>query len=82
METFWITYLMIGFYFAFMVYYELEEEGVTGDHILNVLPIKLSNWLLEHQNMYVLLLVTAAVFITVAWPYVLYLMWRNRNEEY
>lgn len=82
METFWIIYLMIGFYFAFMTYYEMEEEGITGEHILKMLPFRLSTWLYEHQNMYVLFIFTVAIFITIAWPYYLYLIWRNRNEEF
>lgn len=80
MATFITIYLMIGFYFAFMIYYELSETGITGSNILSMLPDRLATWLFEHSDAYVLLILFLAIGIVILWPYVIYLMWRNKNE--
>ena len=80
MITFWTIYLMIGFYLAFMIYCALEDEGVNGDHIIQYLPFKLATFLSEHPNYYVLFIILVAIIIITIWPYIMYIMWRNRDE--
>ena len=72
---------MIGCFLAFMIYYALEEDGVNGDMITEILPFNLGVWLSEHPDMYVLFILMTALSIIACWPYVIYLMWRNDNEE-
>ena len=76
----WFFYIFIGIIIAFMTYTKLEEDGVTGDQILSMLPINTNMWLREHLSVYRICVLVAFVVIIFIWPYVLYKLWYN-NEK-
>lgn len=74
-------YLILGVIIDFMIYAQLEDDGITGDNVLAIIPDEYRLWLINHPNVYKLLVIIAFVLIIFIWPYVLYKIWNIYGEE-
>lgn len=82
MVTFTIIYLMVGLYFLFLVYCYIEDENINKFDILNSLKPQVSKYLYDYEGAYISFIILSAVGICIAWPYVLYVIYKNNQNGY
>lgn len=78
--TFITLYLLIGFFFLFMLFCATNKEGITGDHVLSLMRQDIAMWFIRHPNMYGCFMVITAIGILLFWPYVLYVLYKNKDN--
>lgn len=78
--TFITLYLLIGFFFLFMLFCATSKEGITGDHVLSLMKPDIAMWFIHHPNMYGCFMFITAIGILLFWPYVLYVLYKNKDN--
>lgn len=81
MNTFITIYLLIGLYFFFLVYCYIEDNNITIEDFLFSLKTNIREYFFKHQYIFISFIILSAITITIAWPYTLYVIYKNNKHE-
>lgn len=73
-------YLLIGVFTSAMIYERAEEFGLTGEHILSILPLQMRLWFRANNGWYKASVVFCLILIVLLWP--IALIWTSDNDEF